>query len=112
MQCTQLDEANQAWQQYHQTQVDSFTNKLQKSLPIENSLPLDDIAQHIVARFDQQQNEHENLMQQLQTFEKLNNDLRSGKTFAFRFGSNVKSFVSVKNQRINKKQYNRHILTQ
>jgi len=39
---------------------------------------LDDIALNILAHLNHVQNEHENLMQQLKTSEKLNNDLRSG----------------------------------
>ncbi len=81
MQCAQLDEANRAWQSYHQTEVDNFRDKLQNSLPIENNLPLDDIAKHISAHIDQLQNQQESLTQQLQTSEKFNNDLRSGKSF-------------------------------
>lgn len=71
-----MDEANRAWQQYHQTQLDTFKNKLQNSIPIENSLSLDDIAQQILTHLDQKQNDYENLTQQLQTSEKLNHDLR------------------------------------
>ncbi len=82
-QCAQLDEANRAWQQYHQTQLDSFREKLQSSLSIENSLSLDDIAQYLVAHLDQLRNEHQSLTQQLQASEKLNNDLRSGKRFRY-----------------------------
>jgi predicted RNase H-like nuclease (RuvC/YqgF family) len=111
-QCAQLDEANRAWQQFHQTQLDSFRNKLQNSLPIDNSLSLDDIAQHIVTHLDQQQNEHENLIQQLQTSEKLNNVLRSGKRFALLLYHNNNYFISVKNQPMINKQYNRLMLIQ
>ena len=78
-QCAQLDEANRAWQLYHQTQLDSFKDKLQNSLSIENSLSFDDIAQQILVHLDHMQNENENLAQQLETLEKLNHDLRTRK---------------------------------
>lgn len=97
-QCGQLDEANRAWQQYHQTQLDSFRDRLQNSLPIENNLSLDDIAQNIVAHLDQQQNEYENLMQQLQNSEKHNHDLRSGNRFLILFSIKLKSRLFLKNQ--------------
>jgi len=79
-QCAQLDEANRAWQLYHQTELDKFRDKLQNSLPIENNLSLDDIAEHISAYLDQLQNQRESLVQQLQTSEKLIKDIRSGKS--------------------------------
>jgi predicted PurR-regulated permease PerM len=110
--CAQLDEANRAWQQYHQTQLDNFRDRLQNSLPIENKLSLDDIAQHIVAHLDHVQNEHENLMQQLQNAEKLNNDLRSGKRFVILSSVKLISFFFLKNQLLIIKQYNRLMLIQ
>ncbi|CAF3326714.1 unnamed protein product, partial [Rotaria socialis] len=79
-QAAQLDEANQAWQQYHRTQLDNFRNKLQPSLPIEIELSLDDIAQYIANYLDQMRDERENLREQLQTSEKLINDHRSQST--------------------------------
>ena len=47
-QCTRLEEANQAWQQFHQVQLDNFRNKLRPNLPIENDFSLDEIAQSII----------------------------------------------------------------
>ncbi len=79
-QCAQLDEANRAWQLYHQTELDKFRDKLQNNLPIENNLSLDDIAEHISAHLDQLQNQRASLVQQLQTSEKLIKDIRSGKS--------------------------------
>ncbi|CAF3634115.1 unnamed protein product, partial [Rotaria sordida] len=76
-QYTQLDEANRAWQQYHQIQLDNFKNKLQINLPIDNDLSFDDIAQYINTYIDQIKDEHESLTQQLQSSGKLMNDLRS-----------------------------------
>ncbi|CAF0778122.1 unnamed protein product [Rotaria sordida] len=76
-QYTQLDEANRAWQQYHQIQLDNFKNKLQINLPIDNDLAFDDIAQYINTYIDQIKDEHESLTQQLQSSGKLMNDLRS-----------------------------------
>ena len=74
----QLDEANRAWQLYHQTQLDNFKDRLQPSLSFENSLSFDDIAQQLVTHINQLNQEHETISQQLQTAEKLHNDLRSG----------------------------------
>jgi len=77
-QCAQLDEANRSWQQFHQTQLDNFRDKLRNSFPLDNSASFDDISQQMVVHLDQVQNERQSLIQQLQTYEKLNNDLRTG----------------------------------
>ena len=78
--CAQLDEANRAWQLFQQAQLDNFRDKLQNSLPIEDNFSFDQIAQFIVGHLNQITNDRDNLLQQLQASEKLNNDLRSGKT--------------------------------
>ena len=63
--CAQLDEANRAWQTYHQTQVDSFRDKLQANLPIENNLSLDDIAQQILQHLQQTEEQNETSSNQI-----------------------------------------------
>lgn len=85
IQHAQLEEANHAWQQFHQTQIESFRNKLQPSLPIEIDLSLDDIAEYIVRHIDEVNDEHKDLILQLTTSEKLINDLRSRKIFHFSY---------------------------
>jgi hypothetical protein len=77
---------------------------------MENSLSLDDIAQHILGYLNHVQNEHENLMQKLQTSEKFNNDLRSGKKFVILYSSKFNSFFFLKNQRMTIKQYSKLML--
>ena len=47
-QCARLEEANQAWQQFHQVQLDNFRNKLRNKLPIENDFSFDEMAQSII----------------------------------------------------------------
>ena len=44
----QLDQANRAWQQYQQTQLDNFRSKLVDYLPIDEHTSFDEIAQQIV----------------------------------------------------------------
>ncbi|UJR33572.1 hypothetical protein I4U23_021010 [Adineta vaga] len=77
---TQLDEANRAWSQFHQIQLDSFRDKLRKSCRLDDIVTFDDIAQQVLAYVDQLKNKREVLMQQLQTAEKLNEDLRTETT--------------------------------
>ena len=74
-QCAQLDEANRAWQQYHQTQLDSFRNKLVDQLSIDENTSLDEIAQQII---DQMNKEREDSKEPHQEIEKTNEALRSG----------------------------------
>jgi hypothetical protein len=47
-QCAQLDEANRAWQQYHQTQVQDFQSKLKDYLPLDENASLNSSAAHII----------------------------------------------------------------
>ena len=82
-QCARLDEANHAWQQYHQDEFDSFRDKLRKNLPVNSSQSLGDAADAIVAHLNQMKNEQDGLEQRLQTSDKLNEDLRSSKKFLF-----------------------------
>lgn len=46
--CLQLEEANRAWQQFHQNQLDMFRSKLQHLLPMDESFTLDQLAQQII----------------------------------------------------------------
>jgi hypothetical protein len=97
-QCAQLDEANRSWQQFHQTQLENFRDKLRNSFPLDNNVSFDDIAQQIVVHLDQVQNERESLIQQLQNYERLNNDLRTGSRLYIISMSNFTSLVFLKNQ--------------
>ncbi len=74
-QCAQLNEANQAWQQFHQTQMNSFQNKLHDYFAIDENTSFDEIAQEIE---DQITKEREDFNDRYQTLERENNDLRSG----------------------------------
>ncbi|CAF4111061.1 unnamed protein product, partial [Rotaria sordida] len=69
-QCTQLDESNRTWQQYQQTQLDNFRNKLHDYLPIDENISLDDIAQQIIK-------DHENFNEKYSELEKINDNLLS-----------------------------------
>ncbi|CAF4696429.1 unnamed protein product, partial [Rotaria socialis] len=73
-QCTQLDEANRAWQQYHETQLDTFKNTLQEHLPMNDIFTLDQAAQQIL---NQIISERQDFNQQYQALEKQNENLRS-----------------------------------
>ena len=75
-QCAQLDEANRAWQQYHQTQLDSFRNKLVDQLTIDENTSLDEIGQQII---DQMNKERNDSSERYQALEKTNNDLQLGR---------------------------------
>lgn len=74
-QCAHLDEANHAWQQYQQTQLDSFKTKLHDHFAIDESSSFDEIAQ-IVA--DQINKEREDFLEKYAELQKVNDDLRSG----------------------------------
>ena len=53
-QCAQLDEANRAWQQYQQTQLENFRNKLQDYLSFDENISFDQIAQLIIDQIDKE----------------------------------------------------------
>jgi hypothetical protein len=53
VQCAQLDEANRAWLQYHQNQLEAFRNKLQGCIPFEDELDLGQMAGKIVDHLDE-----------------------------------------------------------
>ena len=73
-QCAQLDEANRAWQQYQQAQLDIFRTKLLDYVPMDENTPFDQMAQEIV---DSIVKEREEFNERLQTVEQSNNDLLS-----------------------------------
>ncbi len=81
-QCAQLDEANRAWQQYHQTQLDSFRNKLVDQLPIDENTSLDEIGQQII---DQMNKEREDSNDRHQEIKKTNEALHSGTSVSIIF---------------------------
>ena len=74
-QCAQLDEANRAWQQYHQTQLDSFRNKLVDQLPINENTSLDEIAQQIIDQINKEREESDERYAELK---RVNDTLQSG----------------------------------
>ena len=73
-QCAQLDEANRAWQLYHQTQLNNFQNKLHDYVPVDGNTSLDDIADQII---DQVASEREDAREKYQALERANNDRQS-----------------------------------
>lgn len=65
--CSQLEEANRAWQQYQADQIESFRRNLQDKIPMfdENENPsLDLIAQQVVHHLDQLNHQRDELLQQ------------------------------------------------
>jgi hypothetical protein len=74
----QLNEANRAWQDFHQSQLDNFRKKVQDYIQIDDDFSFDQIAQQIV---DQITKEREDFIEQYQALEKANNDLQSGNFF-------------------------------
>jgi chromosome segregation ATPase len=74
-QCAQLDEANRAWQQFHQNQLEIFRNKLQDWILLDENSTLEQLAQQIVIQLDQLANNKQNTNQSDTTIESLNNQL-------------------------------------
>jgi chromosome segregation ATPase len=58
-QCSQLDEANRAWQQFHQSQLEIFRNKLQDWIPLDDNFTLEQIAQQIVIHLNELANNNQ-----------------------------------------------------
>lgn len=77
-QCVQLDTANQAWQQYQQSQMDNFRSTFQTYLPIDENLSFDQTIQQV---FDQITKEREDFNDRCQALEKINEDLRQGNQY-------------------------------
>ncbi len=71
----QLNEANRAWQEFHQTQLDNFRSKVQDCIQTDVDVSFDQIAQQIV---DQITKEREDFAVKYQILEKANTDLQSG----------------------------------
>ncbi len=46
--CSQLDQANHAWEEFHRNQLESFREKLQDLIPIDSNSSLEQIAQEIL----------------------------------------------------------------
>ncbi len=53
-QCTQLDNANRAWKQFYDNQMDLIKNKFQDYLDFDENLNFDQIFQIIATEFQQQ----------------------------------------------------------
>jgi molecular chaperone GrpE (heat shock protein) len=77
-QYAQLTEANRAWQEFHQSQLDNFRRKVQECVQISDDFSFDQLAQDIV---DQILKERDDFAQLYQALEKANNDLQSGNFF-------------------------------
>ncbi|CAF1573982.1 unnamed protein product, partial [Rotaria sordida] len=74
-QCTQLNEANSAWQLYQEAQLQNFRSKLLDCLSFDENTSFDMIAQQIVEQISK---EREDFNEKYQTLEKVNDILRSG----------------------------------
>ncbi len=74
-QYAQLNEANRAWQEFHQSQLGNFREKVQDCIQIGDDFSFDQIAQEIV---DQITKERTDFNERHQALEKVNNDLQSG----------------------------------
>ncbi|CAF5011746.1 unnamed protein product, partial [Rotaria socialis] len=72
-QCTQLDEANRAWQQYLQTQVQDFRSKLQDYLPVNENISLDYAAEQIIEQISK---ERQAFNEKYETLEKAMENLQ------------------------------------
>ncbi|CAF4564525.1 unnamed protein product, partial [Rotaria sp. Silwood2] len=70
-QCAQLDEANRAWQLYHQTQLQDFRSKLHGYLSVDENASFDIVAQQIIQKLSKEQ---EDLNESSQTIEKIDNE--------------------------------------
>jgi chromosome segregation ATPase len=77
-QCLQLEEANNAWQQYQQTQLDHFRHILQEYLPLDENVSFDQAAQMIV---DQMTKDRKDFNERYEALEKVSDGLRSGTIF-------------------------------
>jgi hemerythrin-like domain-containing protein len=77
-QCAQLNEANRAWQQFQQAQLENFRNKLQDHLSLDENVSFDQAAQLIIDKISK---ERKDFNERYQTLETENDQLRSGKVF-------------------------------
>ena len=74
-QCSQLEEANRAWQQYEQVQLDSFRRKVENYLSIDENASFEEISQQAIEQICR---EREDFGNQYQMLEKEKEDARSG----------------------------------
>ena len=74
-QCTQLDEANRAWQLYQQTQLDTFKQTMHDFIPIDDTLSFEQAAQQITHQITK---ERQDFTQRYHTLEQLNHRQQSG----------------------------------
>lgn len=74
-QYAQLNEANQAWQDFYELEINNFRTRVQDCIPIDDDLPFDAMAQKIV---DEITSEREYSNERYQALEKAHNDLQSG----------------------------------
>lgn len=72
MQCLQLTQANQAWQEYHQSQLIQLRTKLENYFPFDENLSLDQIGQVLI---DQLTQEREQFTERIQTLEETKESL-------------------------------------
>ena len=56
-QYAQLTAANQAWEQFHQTQLGTFRQQMQDHISIDENLALDQIGQHIIDQLTRERSE-------------------------------------------------------
>lgn len=75
-QCSQLDEANRAWQQYSHSQIEDFRSKLQDYVTSDNNMSLDSVAQQIIELISK---EREEFKIKCETLEKELDNLRAGR---------------------------------
>lgn len=75
-QCSQLDEANHAWQAYQQAQLDALRTKLIEYVPLEENSSLDAIGQQIVHELTQ---EREDFNGRSQAILRANDELETTK---------------------------------
>ncbi len=75
IQCEKLAEANLAWQQYHQNQLDLFRKNLEDWIFLDENTTLEQIGQQIINQFDQlAKNDQQSGM-------KISRNILSGRTF-------------------------------
>jgi len=60
--CAELDQANQAWQQFHQSQIENFQNILRDYIPLDGIISFDQAAQLIINEIDKQKEKEDELL--------------------------------------------------
>lgn len=74
-QCAQLGEANRAWQEYQQAQVEGFRSKLQDYVLIDENTSFENVPELIMEKISKERSE---LNERYQALEEENLNLRSG----------------------------------